>query len=94
MWRGGERLAIDGIPARILSELGSMGVPVEWRTPSKLLWPDEGDDKARRQRIDAALARLRRRLRDARIRADLVRTDRTGNVELFLGPHDRIEDAT
>jgi hypothetical protein len=38
------------------------------------------------------LVRLRRKLRDERLRSDLVRADGAGMIELFLRPGDVIED--
>ena len=43
---------------------------------------------------DAALARLRARLREGQIRTDLVRMVGAGRAELFLGPEDRVTDET
>ena len=44
--------------------------------------------------VIAWLPWLRRKLKDARIRPNLVRSDRTGNVELFLAEGDEVEDKT
>ena len=58
------------------------------------LWPRQGDAAALRARFDVNLSRLRRKLRAARIRTDLVNLDGAGVVELLLYPHDRVEDRT
>lgn len=92
VWRGPDTVAIDGIPARILSELALIRAPASWRTVAHEIWPQESDDGRLRMNWDGGLARLRRRFREARIRSDLVRTDGAGLVELFLGPDDRIDD--
>lgn len=92
--RGREQMTIDGIPAVMLSELGLIGAPVEWRTVAREVWPDEDDDTALRQRWDRGLARLRQRLSEAGLRADLVRLLGGGRAELYLYPGDRVEDAT
>ena len=55
---------------------------------------DEDEPAVLRRNWDAAMARLRKKLREARIRTDLVRADRTGNVELVLRRADRVEDQT
>ncbi len=94
VWRGGDALAIDGVPARILTELALIGVPAEWRTVAGLVWPNEDDDMVLRQKWDGGLARLRKRLRELGLRKDLLRTDGAGLVELFLRPEDRVEDST
>lgn len=95
--RGATAIAIDGQPARLVSELGLMRVPVEWRTLARLLWPDEPSetgDGPLRSRFDRVLTRLRARLRQHGLRPDLVRTDGSGRVELLLGPKDRVKDET
>ncbi|MCC6624354.1 MAG: FHA domain-containing protein [Deltaproteobacteria bacterium] len=92
--RGPDHLTIDGVPAMIMTELGQIGAPVEWRVVARELWPEEDDDQALRQRWDRGLARLRARLRELGLRADLVRLVGGGRVELYLHPHDRLRDAT
>jgi len=93
--REGTVTAISGLPARLLTELGLIGVPVEWRTLARLLWPEEAaEDGALRSRFDRVLARLRQSLREAKTRPDLARTDGSGRLELLLGPRDRLKDET
>lgn len=87
-------IAVDGILARILSELATIGLPVSWEAIAKEVWPDEEDTVALRRKWDTSVARLRKKLRDARIRADLIRADGTGNFELFLQRDDKVEDQT
>lgn len=57
-------------------------------------WDDEADVSALRRRFDASLSRLRQKLREARLRADLIRADGAGNFELNLLPADVIQDET
>jgi hypothetical protein len=80
--------------ARILSELATIRVPVPWETLAREIWDDEADAGALRRRFDASLSRLRQKLRDARLRADLIRADGAGNFELNLLPADVIQDET
>ena len=87
-------VAIDGISARILSELAVMRLPVGWDVIGGEIWNDETDAIALRRKWDTAVARLRRKLRSHRIRPDLVRADGTGNFELFLHKGDRVVDET
>ncbi|MCC6622376.1 MAG: helix-turn-helix domain-containing protein [Deltaproteobacteria bacterium] len=87
-------VALDGLSARILSELATIRLPVSWSAIARELWPDDDDEVALRRRWDTAISRLRRKLRDHHIRPDLVRADRTGNFEIFLQRGDRIEDQT
>ncbi len=44
-----------------------------------------------RRKWDASLARLRQKLRENRIRADLIRADGAGNFELLLYPGDIVD---
>lgn len=83
---------ITGQPARVLSELVALGGPAGWEVVAGELWPDESDEHLLRKKWDVVLGRLRSRLRDARIRADLVRAAGTGHVELVLHPGDVVED--
>lgn len=87
-------LALDGISARILSELATIALPVSWQAVAHEVWPDEDDLVALRRKWDTSLARLRKKLRDSRIRQDLVRADGNGNFEIFLRAGDRVEDQT
>ena len=88
----GHELSLSGISARILSELAAVGAPLSWQAIGKELWSDRLDDTALRRRWDVSLSRLRRKLRAAGIRANLVRTDGMGNAELFLLPGDQLHD--
>lgn len=91
--RGGEeRLVLDGAAARIVSELVALGGPASWDVVAREIWRDGASETLLRGRWDAALSRLRARLRAAGIRADLIRSDRQGNVELVLGPGDQVID--
>lgn len=88
---GAPALALGGISARILSELADVGQALSWEGIGKEIWPDEDDLIALRRKWDASLARLRQKLRDARIRADLVKADGNGLFMLFLYPGDRVD---
>lgn len=85
-------LALDGISARIISELVAVGGPSSWDVIAGQIWSDEPDRAQLRRRWDISVARLRRKLREARVRPDLVRAGGTGQVELFLCSGDVVED--
>jgi hypothetical protein len=90
---GSQRLTLDGISARILSELAAVGAPLAWQEVAREIWGrDTIPEPVLRERWDSSLARLRRKLQAARLRTDLVHTTRTGHVELVLGPGDTMED--
>jgi hypothetical protein len=84
-------VTIDGVPARIVHALAASQGASEWRTLAQAIWPVESDPRGLRQKWDAGLARLRKRLVELHIRRDLVRTDGTGRFELLLGPRDTLE---
>ncbi|RME20254.1 MAG: FHA domain-containing protein [Deltaproteobacteria bacterium] len=84
--------AIGGIPARIVSELSEYGVPVRWTMVADRIWPDVAEESTLRANWDRHVKRLRRKLRAAGLRDDLVRADGRGNVELFLMPGDELLD--
>lgn len=84
-------LTLDGIGARIVSELGLLGGPVRWEVLAAELWPGAPAERLR-TRFDTAIMRLRASLRDAGVRPDLVRTTGTGHVELLLHPRDELID--
>lgn len=90
----GVEVHFDGLLARILSELASIAAPVEWEGVAAEIWPKEEDRHALRSRWDVSLSRIRRRLRTAGLRDDLVRAAGIGLVELFLRPGDRIDEQT
>jgi len=58
IWVDGRAVAIDGIPARIISELAAFGVPVEWALLARGLWPDEEDRNRLRVLWDGAMGRF------------------------------------
>lgn len=87
--------ALNGVPARLVSELVRFGTPVPWAMLAGELWPEpDADPGALRKRLDAALHRLRARLADIGVRGDLVRSTGAGQIELFLQPGDVVEDQT
>lgn len=91
--REGEAVVvISGIAARLISELVAFGGPTGWELVARELWAEEDDRHALRRKWDIALTRLRRKLRDARIRGDLIRADGNGNIELCLTEADLVED--
>ncbi|MCB9792692.1 MAG: helix-turn-helix domain-containing protein [Alphaproteobacteria bacterium] len=92
----GERVALHlgGILARLISELVAVGGPLSWQALVAELWPGEDEPMVLRSRLDTNLSRLRRKLRAAGVRVDLVRTDGTGQLELLLYPGDSVEDRT
>lgn len=75
-----------------MAELISLGGPASWEVVAGEIWPEEGDRLVLRRKWDVNRARLRGRLREDRIRPDLVRADGTGNFELLLYPDDQVED--
>jgi hypothetical protein len=79
---------LDGLGARIVSELVALDGPVAWTTLAELLWPGHAD----RRKLDAVLARLRRRLAELNVRTDLVRANGCGQIELVLHEGDVAED--
>jgi hypothetical protein len=91
---GAAVVVLGGMQARIVSELVALGGPAHWTVLAGLLWPRDPVPETVRSRFDVALSRLRRKLRDARVRTDLVHTDGAGQVELLLYPHDAVEDRT
>jgi len=89
-----EPLVVGGVQARIVSELVALDGPVAWTVLVDLVWPRETERALLRTRLDVHLSRLRRKLRAADIRPDLVRSDGAGNIELLLYPGDEIVDRT
>ncbi|MCB9739154.1 MAG: FHA domain-containing protein [Deltaproteobacteria bacterium] len=90
----GEPLVLDGIAARIVSELVAVGGPAAWEVLAGEIWKNEGDRVQLRRKWDVSLARLRRKLRQAGVRPDLIRAGGTGQVELLLYPADSVDDQT
>jgi hypothetical protein len=88
---GREPCHINGLPARVLTELAELGSPVDWDVAAAEVWPDEPDRDRRRRSFDRAVERLRQRLREHNIRPDLVRTNGRGVYELFLMPGDVVQ---
>lgn len=87
-------LALDGISARIISELVAVDGPATWHALAREVWRHEDDRGRLRRKWDVSLARLRRKLRAVGIRGDLLRAGGTGQVELLLYPGDRTDDRT
>lgn len=87
-----EMLVLDGTPAQCVSELVAFKGPVSWETAARELWRGDVSETLLRGRWDAMLLRLRNRLRQAGVRPDLVRSDRSGYVELVLKPGDELID--
>jgi len=85
-------VTFGGQSARILSELVAVAGPVSWRGLAQELWPQPAVDVELRRRWDAALSRLRRKLRDCDIRADLIVADGSGNMRLCLRDGDVARD--
>jgi hypothetical protein len=93
--RAGETtVVLPGKQGQLVSELVACGGPLAWGALAAELWPEATEDPTRRVRLDALLSKLRRRLRAASIREDLVRTDGAGQVELLLHAHDTLIDRT
>lgn len=91
---GADTVLLEGVPGRIVSELVAFGGPVAWDVLARQIWRDAVDPSVLRPRWDAALQRLRARLRAGGVRPDLVRSDRTGHAELLLEAHDELVDET
>ncbi len=91
---GAAPLVLGGTHARIVSELVALDGPAHWTVIAGLLWPNSTEPEALRSRFDVALSRLRRKLREARVRTDLVHTDGSGQIELLLYSHDLVRDRT
>lgn len=90
---GPHRVTLDGISARIVSELAAISAPVAWQEVAREIWGrDPIAETMLRDRWDTSLARLRRKLENARLRTDLVHSTGAGQVELLLGPGDTLED--
>lgn len=83
---------LDGVQARLLSELVSFACPVAWQTLAAQLWSDTDEPVVLRKRLDGALWRLRRRLRTAGLRDDLVRPNGQGQFEVYLRPGDQVRE--
>ena len=83
---------IGGRPARILSELVSIGAPVSWEAVAREIWADSADRDQLRTRWDRNLSSLRSKLRAAQIRTDLVHSCGSGNIELMLHQGDQVLD--
>lgn len=87
-------VTIGGIGARIIGELVTLDGPTDWETVAREVWPDDSDAFELRRRWDAALRRLRDKLRAGGVRADLLRADGAGQCQLVLYDGDRVEDRT
>jgi len=87
-------LNIGGVGAHIFGELVAFDGPVNWSVAAREIWSDEVPSSELRHRWDVTLGRLRKKLRGAGIRSDLIRADGTGSLQLVLGRGDTVEDRT
>jgi hypothetical protein len=93
--RDGEAsVVLNGISARIVSELVGFDGPADWEVIARQIWRDESERFLLRRKWDVNLARLRSKLRKARLRPDLVVADGLGHFEILLHPDDHMEDRT
>lgn len=91
--QGGTTLLLNGVMARLVSELVLIDGPVAWQALAEEVWGTD-DPEVLRHRLDVTLSRLRARLRRGAVRSDLVRSDGAGALSLLLHPEDVIEDRT
>lgn len=89
----GRSVTLDGISARMLSELAEVKAPIAWTELARHLWNTPADS-ATRHRWDQLMLRVRQKLREAGVRSDLIRANRNGLVELVLGPDDKLQVRT
>lgn len=88
-------VTLSGIGARLVSELVTIDRPTPWRALAGEVWPDADSDPLDvRARFDAAMLRLRQKLRHAGVRDDLIVNDGRGNVELIRHAGDQLVDET
>lgn len=85
-------LRLVGAQARLMSELVLIGGPAPWGIVAREVWSDVPSTHALRRRWDICVSRIRRRLREARVRSDLIKADGKGNYELLLHPGDTLVD--
>lgn len=88
---GDRVLLLSGVAARLLSELVAFDGPTAWETLAAEVWGREVDRDQLRSRFDMAVLRLRKRLREAAIREELVATTGTGQVQLLLKQGDVVD---
>ncbi|MEO0600225.1 MAG: hypothetical protein AAF211_02260, partial [Myxococcota bacterium] len=91
---GHPAVGLGGMSARIVSELVALDGPVHWSALASEIWRELTDELPLRRRWDRNLARLRAKLREAGVRPDLIRSDGSGMVELFLYDGDTAVDRT
>lgn len=84
---------LSGQAAQVISELVAADGPMAWDVLARELWRGRHSRDQLRRKWDVCLLRLRRRLADAAIRADLIQVG-SGQVELVTLPGDTIEDRT
>ena len=68
--------------------------PANWEVVAQEIWKDQSARHQLRHKWDVTISRLRRKLRDARVRPDLIHSDGTGAFQLLLHPDDTVEDKT
>jgi len=85
-------LVLDGTPARLFCELVRFDGPVSWYVAAREIWRDTDDRDVLRMRWDRNLANLRRKLRAARVRPDLLRATGRGQIELLILEEDALVD--
>ncbi|MEL6345750.1 MAG: hypothetical protein AAFV53_21755 [Myxococcota bacterium] len=88
---GAPTLVLNGIIARVITDVAQSGGPVGWESLARSIWPALNPDTLRR-RWDMQLVRLRAKLRDHGIRTDLLRADGLGLLELVLHADDELID--
>lgn len=93
--RRGESLTVtlSGKVARLVSELVMLGGTAPWDVLAREIW-DDSDRTVLRKKFDVVMVRLRHKLRESRVRPDLVRSLGIGVVELVLHASDRVVDAS
>ena len=87
-------MTISGRPAHLLSLRVGFDGPVGWEVAARELWRGVDDRIQLRQRWDRTLSKLRDRLREGKVRPDLIHADGTGNYELVLWDGDETVDHT
>lgn len=81
---------LTGRPAVLVSELVRFqGKPIHWEMLAREIWGQTFDREQLRKNFDSTMTRLRRQLRELKVRENLVALDGSGNVELVLFPGDR-----